>query len=681
MTATVVGAARVAPARYGRPPMGPDARDVTITVDDVTTLAATLYLPDEAQHAPPWPAVMEALPYRKDDITESYRPTYHRYASAGFAVLRVDLRGTGSSTGIATDEYPEVERIDLRAAIEWLTSQPWSNGRVGMFGTSYSGFNSLQMAVEIGALGIPALRAVVATYATDDRYTDDVHWCGGVLRALDVVDYPTYMVAMNALPPVPAVFGDGWRDEWRRRLDATPPWVVGWLERPLDGPAWRSGSVRLGPGGAGYERVGCPTMLIVGWADGYRNTSFRAVEQFQRNGLPWRLLAGPWVHRSPATARPGPNVDDDVEIIAFFGEHLRGDPPSPAAPAQVFVRAPVRPEPDLAAHPGRWIELDTWQEPAQSVWPATRTGIDTLPVRGDVGGAAWNSCGGSLPWGQPLDQRGDNAHSICHDWPTGGDLDGTELIGTPRAQLRVRTDRPYGHVSVKLCDVAPDGTSTLVTRGMLDLAHRGCWPADDRGEPGRTPAPPVPAEWIDLDLAFEAATWTLVAGHTLRLAIAGTDWPNCWPPPGPVVLEVDAARVRLQLPLTTSLRATTHRLTPGPGASDDEAAGVEWRFEHDVLRRVTRAVTRYGGTYPGLHAATVTDDYRGEVGVSTTDPADAWSTGTSTFTLAWPEATVRTESRVHVRSDASGFDLSVELRAWDGDQQVADRRWDRRLPR
>ena len=47
------------------------------------------------------------------------------------------------------------------------------------------------------------------TYATDDRYTDDVHYCGGVLRAIDLIDYPLYMVAMNALPPVPAVFGDG----------------------------------------------------------------------------------------------------------------------------------------------------------------------------------------------------------------------------------------------------------------------------------------------------------------------------------------------------------------------------------------------------------------------------------------------------------------------------------------
>jgi uncharacterized protein len=538
--------------------------EVTIVADDGVRLAATLYLPDRSVHTGALPSVMEALPYRKDDVTESYRPTYHRYAEAGFAVLRLDLRGTGSSAGIATDEYAEVERTDLRAAIAWLTSQPWSNGRVGMFGTSYSGFNGLQMAVEIERLGVPGLRAVVATYATDDRYTDDVHYCGGVLRQLDLVDYPLYMVCMNALPPVPAVFGDGWRDEWRRRIDDTPPWLLEWLDHPTDGPTWRRGSVRLGPDGAGYERMGCPTMLIVGWADGYRNNSFRVIEQYQRNGLPWRLLAGPWVHKSPESARPGPNVDDDVEMLAFFGEHLRDDPPPHAAAAQVFVRAPVTPEPDLAFHAGRWVEFDEWHEPAPTVWRTERTGVDALAVRGDVGTAAWNSCGGGLPWGQPLDQRDDNARSITHDWALDAAHEGLDLIGHARVRFRVRADRPYGHVSVKLCDVADDGTSTLITRGMLDLTHVGCWPADDRGEVGREPAPLTPGEWIDVDIAFEAATWMLVPGRTLRLAIAGTDWPNCWPPPGPLTLEVDAGRSSWRCPSPAG--SSTPRTGSSPGA-------------------------------------------------------------------------------------------------------------------
>src|SRR3954452_6106937 len=89
-----------------------------------------------------------------------------------------------------------------------------------MFGTSYSGFNSLQVACERP----PELKAICANYATDDRWTDDVHWRGGALRLVDLVDYDHYMTPMCVLPPVPAVWsspdGRSWYDEGLRRLGA-----------------------------------------------------------------------------------------------------------------------------------------------------------------------------------------------------------------------------------------------------------------------------------------------------------------------------------------------------------------------------------------------------------------------------------------------------------------------------
>jgi uncharacterized protein len=650
---------------------------VTIVSGDGERLAATLFLPDGDG---PFAALLEALPYRKDDVTASYRTTYERYVSAGFAVLRLDLRGTGSSTGTMTDEYPDVEREDLRATIRWLATRPWSSGRVGMFGTSYSGFNSLHMAAE----GVTELGAVVAMYATDDRYTDDVHYAGGVLRAIDLIDYPLYMVAMNALPPVPAEFGDGFRDEWRRRIDTTPPWLLAWLEHPFDGPEWRRGSIRLGPGGAGYERMSCPTMLIVGWADGYRNNSFRVVEQYERNGLNWRLLAGPWVHKSPENARPGPNIDDDIEIIAFFDQHLRDGPSHLDAPGQVFVREPVAPEPDLRHHRGTWRDITTWPPAGLVVqtWTPDRQDIDSIVARGDVGVAAWNSCGGGLPWGQPLDQRLDNAHSATYDWPI---TTRSELVGTPSVAMRVRSDQSYGHLSVKLCDVFADGTSALITRGMLDLTHVGCWPADPNGELGRRPSAIAPDAWMDVAIDFEATTWTLEPGHVLRLAVAGTDWPNCWPPPGPVTVGVDASSVVLTTPSIDGLPASLHPLTSTSGLSDedaaDEARDVDWRIEHDVLRRETRVVTRYGGTYGGEHGAVITDDYRGQLGVSTVNPADAWARGSARFEIIWPELTASAEASLSIESNGETMAVEINLVVHDGDVEFARRAWTRTIRR
>ena len=329
---------------------------------DGVRLAADLYRPDRDE---PVAALLEALPYRKDDITAVYRPEYDRLVNeGGFVVCRVDVRGTGSSEGDATDEYPVVEQRDLAEVIAWLAGQPWSNGRVGMFGTSYSGFNAIQVACERP----PGLGAILAIYATDDRYTDDVHYMGGVLRAVDLVDYCHYMTPMNALPPVPEVFGDGWREEWRRRIGRTEPWLLRWLREQRDGPYWRHGSLR-----PHYDRITCPTMLVGGWADGYRNNSLRT---FAALRCPKALLMGPWSHMSTATSLPGPHIDLVPEMIQWFGRWLRDEDNGVdrEPPIRVFVRHATRPEPDLAEHEGVWR--------AEPGWPLERSSTLDLTAAG-----------------------------------------------------------------------------------------------------------------------------------------------------------------------------------------------------------------------------------------------------------------------------------------------------------
>src|SRR5512139_4029310 len=132
--------------------------DLFIEMSDRVRLAATLYLPDAGG---PWATVLEALPYRKDDLTASYRSEYERLAGEfGYAVCRLDIRGTGSSEGRAADEYTAQEHRDIEEAIAWLSSREWSNGNVGMYGTSWSGFNSLQVAMRRP----PALKAICSIF-------------------------------------------------------------------------------------------------------------------------------------------------------------------------------------------------------------------------------------------------------------------------------------------------------------------------------------------------------------------------------------------------------------------------------------------------------------------------------------------------------------------------------------
>ncbi len=651
---------------------------VFITMSDGVRLAATLYLPSGEG---PWPAVLEALPYRKDDVTASYRPEYERLAEAGYAVCRVDLRGTGSSEGRAEDEYPPIEQRDLNEVIAWLASREWSTGSVGMYGTSYSGFNSIQVAMTRP----PALKAIIPIYATDDRYADDVHYFGGALKALDLVDYPAYMTALNALPPVPSIAGERWREAWEERVRELEPWVLRWLEEQTFGPYWQHGSLR-----PDYGAIEAATMIVAGWADGYRNNSLRTMAALT---CPKRLILGPWAHASAETSLPGPNVDLVPEMLRWWDRWLKGiDNGVDREPEIVlFVRRSTRPEPDLREVRGSWRFERSWplergSDTALPLGNAETPGrvpappIDRLEVRGDVGWTAWISCAGHLPYGQPQDQRPDEAFSLVYEWPPLADE--LEILGHPRLEVTVASSAPVAFLSAKLCDVFPDGTSALVTRGLLNLTHRSSRERPEPLEPGRP-------ERVVVEL--EATSWVFEPGHRVRLDLAGTDWPNAWPPPGPVALEIGRDGSALVLPTLEGPCPVAETPVLPPPARPQEGVqsakghpveGVTWRIEHDVLARETRAVVEgFGTTEAEGEQPRLFEYYGGTVSVSTVDPALARAQSRSAFRIEWPEATVETEARQVVASDAEAYDVTIELDVSEDGERRWSRRWSRRIPR
>ena len=642
-----------------------------IPMEDGVRLAVSLYLPEGAEDGRAAPVVLEALPYRKDDATASYRPEYARLCDEyGYAVARVDLRGTGSSEGVATDEYPASEQADLCRVIEWLAEQPWSTGAVGMYGTSYSGFNSLQVAAERP----PALKAIIAIYASDDRYTDDVHYTGGALKLLDLVDYPLYMVALNALPPVPAIAGPDWREWWRERVEALEPWLLRWVEEQADGPYWRQGSLR-----PDYERIACPTMLVAGWADGYRNATFRVLERLR---APARLLFGPWSHMATDTSLPGPRIDLVAEMVRWWDRWLRGkrNGVDEAPPVTMFVRHSTRPAPDLDEQPGTWRDEPAWPPdrasthtlPLAGATPAGRP-ADRLEVRPDVGSAAWISCAGHLPFGQPDDQRADDAYSLTYDWKLEQEL---EILGHPRLSVRVGASAPVAFLSAKLCDVFPDGTSTLVARGFLNLTQRRSRTSPEPMRPGST-------ETVELEL--DATSWVFPAGHRLRLSLAGSDWPNLVPPPGPVTLTVERDGSALTLPVVEgpSPSPPPSLPPPRPTAEPDKDGDppVRWRVVRDVLGHRTEADIGHGGRTKLPDGAVLVERYQGTVGAALDRPGLTWARGSATYRIEWPEATVATTARLDLEGDAGAFEVRLDLEAREGGEVRWTRSWHRRIPR
>ena len=130
-----------------------------IPLKDGTRLAARIWLPHDAERNPV-PAILEYLPYRKRDGTYERDSLTHPYlAGHGYAGVRVDIRGSGESDGVLTDEYSQHEQDDALDVIDWLASQPWCSGAVGMMGISWGGFNGLQVAAHmLKSLAIRSVR-------------------------------------------------------------------------------------------------------------------------------------------------------------------------------------------------------------------------------------------------------------------------------------------------------------------------------------------------------------------------------------------------------------------------------------------------------------------------------------------------------------------------------------------
>jgi hypothetical protein len=426
--------------------------------------------------------------------------------------------------------------------------------------------------------------------------------------------------------------------------------------------------VRSDGEGHGYDRIRCAVMLVAGWADGYRNNSFRTVAALREAGVPHRLLAGPWVHADPTTAYPGPRIDLDREMVAWWDRWLRGRDATPHRDGvEVFVRTSTRPAAFLDQHEGHWV-ADEWPSPSGSVETRPLDGPRTLAVEPDVGTTAWIDCAGHLPWGLSTDQREDDDRSLRWEWPAPSE----QLVGHPVARLRVSVDAPAASLSVKLCDVFPDGTSALVSRGTLDLAYR------DGVHAPAAPSALVPGEVYDVEVVLDACAYQLAAGQVLRLSVAGADWPNTIAPPAPLTLTVHDGSLALPLHSGSSLPAPSY--APGAATSSESPDEVDWTISRDVLRGTTTCAVRHGAEYDVPHDGRASESYAGAVTVSKVTFAQR-AEADCTYRLTWPGVEVSVGSTMRVDVTASGYDVSIEAEASQDGSPFWRRTWSEHVDR
>ena len=494
--------------------------DARIPARDGVELSANLWLPVVADGVRV-PAILEMIPYGKDNWRRNAdiaRGTY--FAERGYALCRVDVRGTGSSGGIALDEYTEAETLDGYDAVEWLAAQPWCDGAVGMWGISYGAFTSIQVA----KLRPPHLKAIVPVQGTDDRYRTDVHYIGGCVTVSELSQYAVSQVAMNAMPPDPAFWGPDWRARWLARLEATPPWLIDWLRQQHDGPYWRQGS--LAPD---YDAIDAAVLNIGGWMDSYVDAALRMQKALD---APTRTIVGNWVHGWPSSANPGPNIDELHEVVRFFDRWLKGIPNGADAEPAItwFEREYAEPEPFPATLPGRWRAASAYPHPAGTMHDLWFAG-GSVPLVGRLMDGAGDAGrrGRSI---HPSPDRRDTSRSLvgCRR-PAERPRARPAARRDPRSDLYVgaarrtpsrssasrgwsctsRSRRPSRRPSCGSRTWRPTEPRHRSRPGILNLTHR-------RSHSDPEPLDPDALEEVIVDLRPAGYRW--LPGHRIRVSIA-----------------------------------------------------------------------------------------------------------------------------------------------------------------
>ncbi|MBK3565573.1 MULTISPECIES: CocE/NonD family hydrolase [unclassified Streptomyces] len=647
--------------------------DIRIPLADGTRLYARVWRPltDE-----PVPALLEYLPYRLTDWTAPRDAQRHPwYAGHGYASVRVDVRGHGNSEGAPGDEYDAQELADGVEVVNWLAAQPWCTGKVGMFGISWGGFNSLQIA----ALAPEPLKAIVTVCSTDDRYDNDVHYMGGSALAVDLHAWAATMLAFVARPPDPEYAGLVWRDMWLKRLEQIDPFIHTWLAHQLRDDYWKHGSVC-----EDYGAIRAAVLAVGGWHDPYRDTVLRLVQHLPPDRV--RGLIGPWSHQYPDRGLPpGPAIGFLQETLRWWDHWLKGEDTGVAT--DPLLRAYVSDShPPAAVYdtlPGRWVGEPAWPSPHVKT---TTYGLRGAPVLVRSPMHTGVDAGRFFPFGNdadlPPDQRDEDARSACFEFEVPAE---TWVLGRPRVRLRLTCGVPRGQVIARLCDVAPDGASTLVTRGVLNLSARFGRDRAVSWTPGVTE---------DVTFELNAIGHAFPPGHRIRLAVSSAYWPWIWPQPesgAGFTLDPEGSAMELPVrerelgpvirfdepeeaaPIGVNYPATLDEPRPERLVVRDVAKG-EWRLEVDP---------RYGGTRVYPDGLEFTEDALETYTIDESDPLSARTRSDWTIRLHRPElgwdTTVRTRSEI--TCDETDFITSNEVICTEGGEVIFHRTWEKRIPR
>ncbi len=471
---------------------------ITVTTRDGIPLDARLFRPTLPAGAAPTPCVLMADGYgHASDTGIGTDRVLKDIASRGYAVLHLSLRGSGKSGGTATlyNRYGQ----DGYDAVEWMAKQAWCNGRVGMVGWSLLGIAQWLTAKEAP----PSLQAIVPQVACGDCY--------------GMVWYPAGMTP-----------GPG-REARKLLPDAKTEYAAAIRHRDLDG--WWRERLTLAPDVAAIAGRGVAAFVAGGLDDYISPANLRAYEQFTSGRK--RLLFAPHAH--------GWQIDVLGELQVQWLDHWLKDADNgielrdadngvglknadngvgQASKVILFIKGidRWRTEADWPIPDARMATLFLQAGPSQTIGSLNDGAMTAQPAAGPPATLPYvPGAGPALPvllsatLGRPYgDQR--EAEERVLTWTTAPLPVATEVTGYPHVSLWAASTTTDGDMVFSLNDVAPDGKSTQVVQGYLNVPHQASL---------SDPAPLVPGEARRVELDLLPTAYVFQPGHRLRLALAG----------------------------------------------------------------------------------------------------------------------------------------------------------------
>ncbi len=656
-----------------------EVRQARVTMPDGVTMAVEMYVPAGGAKDERFPVLLEYHPYRVTTYRGSRFPTYSYFVQRGYIVVAADERGSGNSEGVlGPHAYSDQALADGEVLIDWLSKQPWSNGNVAMFGISYSGFIAIQMAMRQP----PALKTILAIDSTEYLYAEDSYFIDGILH-LD--SYEMMMDVDNSRPGAPDYVID--EAYFRDRFDQ-PPYTLANKRHQRDGPYWDRVSLK-----DRYELLRIPSFHIGGWYDGYRNSLPRMLEHLD---APVKAIIGPWIHTTPDDPYPEPGIEWRREAVRWFDQWLKGrdtgilEEPDFA----VFVRNWHPPGPYLAEVAGEWRWEDGWpiaRIHQQSLYLGRNHQLHDEPVQPvehllrNVPTAGMEAGGPNSWWGEVAhDQRPTDAYSLVYDSEVlESDL---EILGRPLAHLRVAADAPRADWFVRVSDVAPDGSVTLVTGAGFNGTHR---------ESAREPSDITPGETFEIKPELHFTSWVFPAGHRIRVSISNAQWPMYWPTAYPVTTSLflgGETGSHIDLPVVPYEKRPSPSFEPpavnpeAPGFSHFDIAGTSSGYGEisEVSRNpqtaetTIRANTEYGQNLPWG-----TEYYKELIEYRTSDahPENTTQTGKHSFRVVLEGRELLWEGDTQLRSDRNNFYYEYVRRLSENGELLREKTWMETIPR